>query len=326
MRSKAIHLMLLGTGALGMIVFAASAFAAGGEKGEHTFALYRISPGEEHGFEPVRLWIPPVIYREGDVILAGKKRRLVLVDRNGNGRFNDPGRVGEVKAGSDRTISRRPGDVFILDPDPGMHQVTIFNELAEPKVHPVTELVSVDGSVYRFSASPAGDRITFEPLADPVGFVANPNESFSALVQGKRGIIKIRGGGNLKPALPAGQWRLVSYVIAPEPEGGAGRETNSFSHRYGTLLRASATGKSPWITVKEGKTAYLPFGPPLNPMVRWVGSLDKKRTARLELEITGVGGEKVTDLLVKGRKPIDPALIIKKPDGEVVTHDRFHFG
>lgn len=326
MRCKALHLMLLGAGALAMIVFATSAFAAGKEKDEHTFALYRISPGEEYGFEPVRLQIPPVIYREGDVILAGERRRLVLVDLNGNGRFNDTSRVGEVKAGSDRAINRRRGDVFILDPDPGMHQMTLFDDLAEPKVYPMTELVSVNGSIYSFSASPAGDRVTFEPLADPVGFVANPHECFSALVQGERGIIKIRGGGSRRSALPAGEWRLVSYVIAPGPEGDAGRGTNFFSQRYGTFLKASATGKSPWISVKEGKTAYLPFGPPLKLSVRRVGSLLRKRTAKLELQITGVGGEKVTDLLVRGRKPRDPALIIKKPDGEVVTRGRFHFG
>ena len=107
------------------------------------------------------------VYREGDITLEGKKRHVVLIDFNSNGRFDD-----EIKLREDVHMRQRPtypeqGDMLLIDPKRG--QSEIDHTTLRSYRHYVSKLVDIDGRFYELKISPAGDKLTLTPSTVPLG-------------------------------------------------------------------------------------------------------------------------------------------------------------
>ncbi len=96
-----------------------------------------------------------------------------------------------------------------------------------------------------------------------------------------------------------------------------------------TIVSATATEKYKAATVRKGETIELPFGPPYTPTVTAMPyGTPKGEPAQLFLEmgLVGVGGERCTNLMVKGGRPGKPDFTITDPKGNVVQQGNFEYG
>jgi hypothetical protein len=266
-------------------------------------------------------------YRHAEITLNGEKRRIVVVDSNSNARFDDETTIRTYSGGR---LYPSVGDTIFVDPDPSKGRANNFQQ-------PVGKLLNIAGSFYDMKLSPAGDQLTLTPSSVPVGYVSNSNKGVGALVHGDQGILGISVDDSGKSPLPVGQWKLLSYTInhtaKTEEEGSllntlsaALVQSSSFARTY---VSARAKNDYTAVTVREGETVDLPFGPPYKPIVKAsrtaASGSASNRTAYLSLSLVGTGGELVSDLRVNGSRPEVPEFTITSAE-EKVAQGKFRYG
>ena len=161
-------------------------------------------------------------YREGEITLDGKKYRVVLVDYNSNGRFDDKMVVDENLSRATGQVYPRQGDMIYVageksqDATPAMMAASRFQ-------HYVGRLIGLDDKYYDLTITPAGDRLTLEPSSVPTGLVTNPNAGYTAEVYGDLGFLKISGDDSGK-AVPA-RGRVAVVAVHDRSHRQRGGET-----------------------------------------------------------------------------------------------------
>jgi hypothetical protein len=283
-------------------------------------------------------------YREGEMTIDGRTCRVVVVDFNSNGRFDDPTRVDGTFELADGTVYPTMGDMlYIIDneatPDWGGSP---YDPSTNRHLHYVSPTICVDGRHYDLSISPSGDELTLVPSSTAVGHVTNPNKGYRAVVYGEQGFLTITGDETGRASLPAGQWKLASYTIdRPATEVPAEAESPPSSwleslarglmgspgrRRSGkNTLSARAKRDYQAVEVREGSDVELPFGEPYRPVVT-IEYVQDDGTLSLDLTLIGRTGEVCQDLTVNGRRPGRPTFTIATEAGEVVTTDSFEYG
>ena len=288
------------------------------------------------------------VYREGEIKLNGKTRRIALVDFNSNGRFDDQVSVRQSSSGRASPVY---GDLLLLDPDPGDEDPSLgYNDLAECQV---AKLAHIDGDLYDLSVSAGGDKITLAPSSLPLGHVTLPADGFRAAVYSDKGLLNLRGDKSKPVPLPAGDWKLISYTIdqsgyeksAGEEEGkpkgrsllqtladalvGAASSSlsgSTVSRSRSTLISTYGAEGSKVIKVREGRTVALPFGPPYKPVVTAPAGARGGQKISLGLSLVGLGGEVCSSLIVDGTRPEEPTFTISTAKGEEVESGKFKWG
>jgi hypothetical protein len=327
-----------------------------GTKVDYSFLLTVYSQSSKD-YSYVSASLNAAAYREGDITLDGKKRHLVLIDFNSNGRFDDELKIRDDVQTPDGQLYPTYGDVLLVDPDPKNAEFSGYDLTASGNRHSVSKLVNLDGKYYDLKVTPAGDKLTLTPSSLAVGHVTNPCESFRALVYSDKGLLKISGGKSKPAALPEGEWKLLSYTIEdtgteepkPKPEtppagkkdakqkertliqalaeaivGSAEPAVPAMSGPRFSVVSAQATKAYKAVKVRKGETATLPFGPPYKPVVKvryFSGS-----EARLEMSLVGSAGEICSNLTVRGSRPDSPDFSIVNPKGDVVEQGKFKYG
>ncbi len=320
---------------------------AGGEKFDYAFYFqaYANTGREEHKY--VSASLTAAAYREGEITLDGKKRRVVLLDYDSNGRFDDVMKIPEGVQMADGRIYAQPGDMLLVDPETDQGRYGLYRITSNDFQHAVSRWANIEGRFYDLKVTPAGERLTLTRSEVAVGAITNANENFRAMVYSEDGaLLKIEGGKDKPVPLPEGSWRLLDYTIdlTPKPqtdpedkekpkeeksllevlvEALAGSSREPSRPRY-TIISASGTRDYKPVRVVKGKTAEFPFGPPYTPVVKvdYVTS-DK---ANLGLSIVGSADEVCTDLTVNGGRPDKPKFTISTKDGEEVTSGSFEYG
>jgi hypothetical protein len=196
---------------------------AGGTKIDYSFTLSAQSNAMTDGTGYAHVSLSAAAYREGEITLEGKKRRVALIDFNSNGRFDDEIKIRDDVRGADGVVYPAFGDVLMLDPESiAREQNVYFNPYdvtSGGNRYYVSKLVNIDGRYYDVKVTPAGDKLTLTPAAASLGYVTNPNDGFCAVLYGEKGFVKIIGGtpgGYPAPVpLPEGDWKLLSYTIDP---------------------------------------------------------------------------------------------------------------
>lgn len=279
-------------------------------------------------------------YRDGHVTLDGKKRRVVLVDFNSNGRFDDVAAAHREQGAAGSASRIEAGDMIYLDPDLDQGGSRYgYDPTANDDQQYVAELIAVDGKFYELEVSPAGEKISLSAATVPVGYVTNPNKLFRAIVVDGRRVLKVSWNESGKSPLPEGNWKLASYTIdatgteeSVEPKTqpsllkalveafvGSPQQRRSLS-----VVSARAPGDYPAVKVREGETVELPFGPPYEPVVKASGR--GRENVSLGMSLIGSVGESCTNLVVDGRRPSAPEFTISGPDDKVVQTGRFKYG
>lgn len=291
-------------------------------------------------------------YREGELSIDGKTCRVVLVDFNSNGRYDDQSKIDDSIQLADGTVYPSVGDMLYLIDD-----ATEFNIQGNPydpstnsSLHYVSKLVNYQGSYYDAKISPSGDELSLARSATPVGYVSNANQGYRAVVYGDQGFLAIAGDDAGKAVLPVGPWKLASYTLersevieAKKPEaeqeqsggtswleglrqaivGTPGTPATARSRR--SIVSARAKRDCAAVEVQENATVELPFGGPYRPEVT-VGYRQGDGMVSLSLALVGQAGEVCTNLVVNDQRPGKPTFTISTEAGEVVQQGSFEYG
>jgi hypothetical protein len=295
-------------------------------------------------------------YREGDLTLDGKKRHVVLIDNNSNGRFDDENKISKTIMRSGGALYPEQGDMLLVDPNQGATGYTSpYDATANSYQHYVSKMVDIDGRYYNLKISPAGDKLTLDPASVSLGKITNPNSHFNAVIYNDSAFLKIVGEKDTPISIPEGEWKLLSYTIdltnVPAPEKPVEKKNEekeksgisalglALESLLGTsnpiapgrrfsYVTAEATAKYKPVKVREGETAEFPFGPPYKPTVTldyFQGGGENKQ-ASLGMTLFGSAGEVVSNMMVNGARPSKPEFTIKDPKGEVVQSGNFEYG
>ncbi len=300
-------------------------------------------------------------YRQGDITLEGKKHRVVLIDFNSNGRFDDQIRIRKDVRTLDGRLYPEQGDMLLVDPDPSNPGLDSPYDVTSGKSrHYVSKLVNIDGRYYDMQVTPAGDRLTLTPSPAALGSVTNPNDGYRAVIYGDQGFLKISGNKGTSTPVPEGEWKLLSYTISPtapaEPikpaekkpagknavsqkgsllqglakslESLLGGSTPPGSRSGYTIVAAQATAAYKAVEVRSGETVELPFGPPYKPVVTadFFEDGNQGKLLSLGMSLVGSTGEVCTNLTVNGRQPGKPEFTITDPKGKIVEQGSFEYG
>ncbi|MBN2022019.1 MAG: hypothetical protein JW809_04430 [Pirellulales bacterium] len=288
------------------------------------------------------------VYADGELTVDGRRRRVVVVDGNSNGRFDDAPRVLPPDADNEdpRAAAQiAPGDVlYVLDP----RRKHVNGDLPDGsdgapacRYH-VGPVIFRDGRFFDLTVLPAGDRLSLAPSTAPVGHVLSAHRGYRGLVAGPQGVLPIIGDIEGKAPLPEGEWKLLNYTIEPDRAADAGRRfqsSRSLALAIGravlpglvkddnerTVAMADVPARVAPVKVAAGHRVPLPFGPPYLPVVKVSSPLEDGEVT-LELELVGTAGELCEYLLVEGDRPGQPKFTITAEDGKVVKTGQFEYG
>ncbi len=285
-------------------------------------------------------------YRDGEMVIDGKKYRIVVVDFNSNGRFDDLSKIDDSVRMSDGTVYPTIGDMlYVIDSEAKQSQgyVSSYDPSTNSSLHYVSKLVNLDGRYFSLAVSPSGDEVTLEPSSIPIGYVSNANKGYRAILYGEDGFLKIVGDESGKAPVPVGKWQLASYTIdkgeIEEPAQEKAEEGSWFDNikraltgtrpavRQPRFTMVSARGKReyPAVEVAEGTTVELPFGGPFRPIVS-VAYARSQGEVSLSMSLVGTADEVCTSLYVNSSRPGKPAFTITTEKGEVVDTGSFEYG
>jgi hypothetical protein len=222
----------------------------------------------QFGKEDARLLVGAGGWYGGNVTLAGKKRRLQLVDHTVNGAFND---VGTDPSASDRLIvegeqgfSRYLGRY--LEADGQLLQLEVAKDGAFLKVKPAEGVA--------FGAVRVPETISeFTAVGEMGHFVRKPD----------RGEFK----------LPVGKYRVYAWEIARKDDKGAGWK-----------LSASSAGPAGDFTVESSQATTLAVGEPVYAAVEVV---EAKKDLHFGLRLLGQLGESL-EIMRGAERPRAPQL------------------
>lgn len=314
---------------------------ADGTKVDYAFLFSGYAQAQEN-YQYATASLNSAAYREGEITLGGKKRRVLLVDYNSNARFDDKASVSTVRTSEGTTTFAMPGDMIYIDPDPsGASYMYGYDATTSDDQQYVAELIDIDGKFYEMDLTAAGDKVTLTASTAPVGYVKNPSKGYRAIVFSDKRVLKISWNESGKSALPVGDWKLASYTIdgtGQEATAKADKNQSSLLNMLAnaisgsravagprfTMVSARAPGNYAAVKVREGKTVDMPFGPPYKPVV--AASPQGNKTVSLSMSLVGAAGESCSNLMVSGRRPADPRFTITKPDGTEVQTGKFEYG
>jgi hypothetical protein len=247
--------------------------------------------------------------REGQIGQGRKKIRLVLIDHNSNGRFDD--RVSIRRRGSRLLVSE--GDLLLVNPNP-KNRLSADATMGRDR-HFVSETICLGKNFYKLDIAPSGDRLTLEPTELAMGYVTNGSPAYRATVYSDSyGVLMISGVGGERIPLPEGEWKLASYAI----------DATGYTGGRRTAVTAELPNDPEPVRVDKDKTVALMFGAPFHPVVTASRRPDGK--VSLSLSIVGVGGERCTSFYVNGRRPPEPRFEVRDADGSVVHQGKFEYG
>jgi hypothetical protein len=290
-------------------------------------------------------------YRQGEITLDGKKKKIIVVDYNSNGRFDDLISLPEGNRGYEGSIYPQYGDELVFEPE--AFSIANLNRSVDEQQQYLSKLNALGGKFYQIKVSPVGDEITFTPAEPAVGEIASPHAPCSVTLIGDEGYLTLNLEKSHPTAVPVGTWRVLGCDIlvteeeetkkedaAETPEKEAGKPS-LFSVLKKAIVSAAPTIPTPLVGPKESivsargnstgtpvivkadETTTLKIGPPYKLHVNVYNSPGQ---AQLMLEIRGSDGETVSNMLVKGERPDKPEFTITDPKGEVVAEGNFEYG
>lgn len=247
--------------------------------------------------------------REGEITQGRKRTRVLLVDRNSNGRFDD---TFSIRSFSGR-IAASAGDLLLVNPNPN-DRLSADASMGSDRYY-VSKTVCLGGNFYRMEVPPTSDSLKLTPTKLELGYVTNSSPAYRAvLFNDDYGVLTLSGMKDQKVALPAGTWKVASYTI----------DATAFTGGSRTAVTASFGEDAAAVTVSKGETAKIPFGAPFKASVS--ASHARGRGVYLSLSIVGAAGERCTSFYVNGSRPPAPRFVIKDKQDKIVRQGAFEYG
>ena len=259
----------------------------------------------------------------GEFKVNGQSYRVVLGDRNGNGRFNDRFTF--------RKYDRIPRRIPLFAQGDNIF-ITSGKKIDSSDEQFCGDLLLVNDKLFRVNISTAEGRLILTPVTKNLAALNLPmkTERMSLFTEdGKHCLNMYRPGKEIK--VPKGKYRLFKYEVFRKDEQGDL-----------WVLCAGASTESPAVTVDGSSKSVLKFGEPYTPLVD-VMELGDRSSSRVLLyfNVEGKGKEFLTDLshisgtLTRiplsekkdlGHRPKEPTYKIVKARGEEVARGSFEYG
>jgi hypothetical protein len=270
-------------------------------------AICRQSGSGSEAYASVALYSAAV--REGYLAEGKKRTRLILLDCNSNGRFDD--KMTMRSAGGQ--VTPTGGDLLLVNPNP--KDLLSADATMGRDRHFLSKTVCIGQHFYRIEVSPAGDSLKLTPAQFSMGYVTNSSPAYRTLVYSDDyGVLLIGGARDQTIPLPEGSWKIASYTIDAGGATGGAR----------TAVSATFSGDAAAVAVSQGRTARLAFGAPFQAVV----TAQRRDSSKvyLSLAIVGAAGERCTSLYVNGNRPPAPYFMVKDMDGKTVAQGKFEYG
>ena len=277
---------------------------AGGGPAEYAFLLSALCR-QSNGSFYATVSLYSAVARAGYLTQGKKRTRVLLVDSNSNGRFDD-------------VISVRPngnlaeGDMLLINPNP-KKKLAANGEGTDWNM--VGKVICIGKRFHRMIVTPDGGKLQLTPMQLSLGNVICSSHTYrSVLSSDDYGVVVIFGAKDQKCALMEGTWKVINYTLDATIGNGSRR----------TAVEATFGNSPPLVTVKKGETAILPFGGPFRAVV--TASKTKKSKVSLHLRIVGPSGEQCRSIRINGRRPPKPHFIIKDKNDKIVHQGDFEYG
>jgi hypothetical protein len=281
--------------------------------------------GEEHSYAAAG----SACYWEGTVQFGDQTRRVVLLDGECNGLFNErnPSTI-EYPYGYG-------GDQLLVLAD-GRKPVKLTPDLAAQAM-PLGRYVRVGDSFYGIEPAPDGSSLKVATREAPTGILrVNVQHRYRLQLIGEDGPITI-DCSTPESRLPVGEYLLrEQMVIQTDAKAREWVLETSPTHSFSLLTgpgEETGMGARPGMleVTADSKPELAAFGPPL------VVSLDasvteeedeeeKWEVVQIGLSLAGEGGDSVSGILVDGVQPPAPKFRIVSAEGKVVAEEAFEYG
>jgi len=259
--------------------------------------------------------------------LGADSYRLVVFDRNVNGRFGDMPRISpesDTRQNSRSQPVYLDGDGLFISGDTGA---------GSAMEQPMATHVSLRGQLFEFKPDVPAGRVALLPVTVNLGDVALPAETERVALQSDPGTVVIaafRPGKQLK--LPYGSYKLLGYQLVRTDAAGATWQ-----------LQGVATWGRKAVSVSGGMTAKLLYGEPFLPRAvvpRWQqAGIGGNEPVQLAFLLEGVQKEQVQSVtqidgtsssveMSKSRRlnPLEPRYRIVDSRGAVAAEGSFEYG
>jgi hypothetical protein len=243
-----------------------------------------------YGYEDreTRLYISSGGWYEGDISVAGEKKRCVLFDYNVNGTFDDKSvnsaQCDRIRIGAESI----EGISFV-----GKY-IDIDNVLYQPEI-------ARDGAYVKLVKA---ENVQTGNVQMPEGIT-----QFSA--GGENGLFILKPEKGLA-SLPVGQYRMNDWTIEREDEQGV----------LWKLKGTGSPGSGPLFDVASDKATELSIG---EPVVSSLNTSSREGTHTFRYEMAGRDGERI-ELTRNGARPQAPKLHVKNKDGTYDRTYSFQYG
>ena len=296
-----------------------------GAKVDYSF-FFQVFQQQRMDFSYVMATLTAAAYQRGEASIDGRRRAVVLLDNNSNGRFDDvfsmpriPNVRGRIRPAFGDSVLIGEEQDAAGGPRPG---AAAWNSQY------LAKLLILDGKYYDVTVSTSGDEIAWSPSSLPGGQVVGPRKNCTVMLIGELGCIPLTLRDAQPATVPAGQWRVFNYSITdtewapPNAEKPADADAARPRPAPSVVSGWGAAQMEP-IEVRAGETAQMNFGPPYKLAL---SVYHMPGEARFAMAIQGETGETVASLSVNGRRPQKPKLTITDQSGEVVAEGDFEYG
>ena len=187
------------------------------------------------------------VYRQGTIVLDGKKRKIIVLDNNSNGRFDDVISMPKNISGADNELVANYGDALLIESTSpqGPQSGRLWAPPGEAIAY-LAGLTVVNGKYYHFKVSPLGDELTWSPSTIARGQVTSPHAPCQVELIGDLGQISLNLEKSKPATVPAGQWRVLSYNIhVPKAAKEEPKETADKQKEAGKAAKKNGSAEKP---------------------------------------------------------------------------------
>jgi len=287
----------------------------------------RIVDGEvSYEDESIRVYARSLCAYLGELEIGGRSYRILLADRQLNGRFDDLATFGNEEATSPESSARPGGDVLWIDGGKGG---------SYRDGSPLGSYLQLGERLFALSIDFPRKKLALSEYDGPVARIvlpAKPRRVCLAVGGGDDYLVAFDTGGTI-PA-PAGDCRLLWYQVYRKDEQG--------DEWY---LAATATPRTEAVEARAGESVELALGEPFSSRALIYDSVyeafeesGELEDARLYFYILGSGNERVGDIRhlsgskteialdEDGEMPAEPGYSIYDEDGKQVARGAFRYG
>ncbi len=249
--------------------------------------------------------------RTGKVKLGDTSRRVVLVDKTYDGRYDKVMTMGDGHP-------FQTADLLALDRNgngkiDSLPRTFDMQALGRMEIQPLGKMICLEDAYWQVKVAQDGSAIQLRRCSPPLGTLEVRGEDVELLLISDAGFRCVPGSGK-RTKLPAG--RYMGYFAALS-------RTDAEGTRW--ILRGAEPPKNlRKLEIEDGKKVTVNLGAPLTlkPDVRRQG-----RTVSIGLSIVGKGGEVYAGGMQKGDKQTDPPTFkIIDGEGKVLVAGSFEYG